>query len=90
MCLNAPSVHQKQPPPNTALSMSSPKDGHILSSSVPELFSWVGIIVSLAIISGIVAVGLFLFNKARKPESLIGLNSEPDAPLEAPSMPDWD
>lgn len=88
--MNAPSVHQKQPPPNTALSMSSPKGGHILSSSVPELFSWVGIIVSLAIISGIVAVGLFLFKKSRNPETLSGLNSVPDAPLEAPSLPDWD
>ena len=70
--------------------MSSPKGGHILSSSIPELFSWVGIIVSLAIISGIVAVGLFLFKKSRNPETLSGLNSVPDAPLEAPSLPDWD
>ena len=56
----------------------------------PGMDSWLGIIVSLVIISGIAAVGLFLFNKSRKPESLIGLNSEPDAPLEAPSLPDWD
>ena len=56
----------------------------------PGMDSWVGIIVSLAIISGIVAVGLFLFKKSRNPETLSGLNSVSDAPLEAPSLPDWD
>ena len=56
----------------------------------PGMDSWLGIIVSLAIISGIVAVGLFLFKKSRNPETLSGLNSVPDAPLEAPSLPDWD
>ena len=56
----------------------------------PGMDSWLGIIVSLAIISGIVAVGLFLFKKSRTPETLSGLNSVSDAPLEAPSLPDWD
>ena len=55
----------------------------------PSLDSWFGIILSLSIVTVLVAIGLFYFKKSRVEDTAVE-QWDSERPLEAPSMLDWD
>jgi len=57
--------------------------------SNPSMDSWISVILSLIIISGLVALGLFFFYRSKKPSSSQEL-WESDMPIQAPSFDEWD
>lgn len=55
----------------------------------PSMDSWFGIILSLSIVTVLVAIGLFYFKKSRVEDTAVE-QWDSERPLEAPSMLDWD
>ena len=75
--------------------MKRDSDGDGVADSVdafpsnPSMDSWAMIIVSMILITGFVAVLLFLFIRSKKPPKMSKLWS-PESPIEAPSFETWD
>ena len=76
-------------------SMKKDSDGDGVADSVdafpsnPSMDSWISVILSLIVISGLVALGLFFFYRSKKPSSGQEL-WESDMPIQAPSFDEWD